>query len=38
MHFSVDGAETNAKNISSSKQTLDMQRASFTTSFNIQEK
>ena len=38
MHFSVDGAETNAKNISSMKQTLDMQRASFTTSFNIQDK
>ncbi len=38
MHFSVDGAETNAKNISSLKQTLDMQRASFTTSFNIQDK
>src|ERR1700747_3637749 len=38
MHFNVDGAETNAKNISSLKQTLDMQRASFTTSFNIQEK
>src|ERR1700724_914631 len=29
MHFNVDGAETNAKNISSLKQTLDMQRASF---------
>jgi len=38
MHFNVDGAETNARNISSLKQTLDMQRASFTTSFNIQEK
>src|SRR6201990_437053 len=38
MHFNVDGAETNAKNISSLKQTLDMQRASFTTSFNIQDK
>ena len=38
MHFSVDGAGTNAKNISSLKQTLDMQRASFTTSFNIQDK
>src|SRR5450432_1782108 len=35
MHFNVDGAETNSKNISSMKQTLDMQRASFTTSFNI---
>src|ERR1035438_7823442 len=34
MHFNVDGAETNSKNISSMKQTLDMQRASFTTSFN----
>jgi protein-glucosylgalactosylhydroxylysine glucosidase len=38
MHFNVDGAETNTKNISSLKQTLDMQRASFTTSFNIQDK
>ncbi len=38
MHFSVDGAGTTAKNISSLKQTLDMQRASFTTSFNIQDK
>jgi trehalose/maltose hydrolase-like predicted phosphorylase len=38
MHFNVDGAETNAKNISSMKQTLDMQRASFTTSFNILDK
>src|SRR5246127_5489200 len=38
MHFNVDGRETNAKNISSLKQTLDMQRASFTTSFNIQDK
>jgi trehalose/maltose hydrolase-like predicted phosphorylase len=38
MHFNVDGAETNSKNISSMKQTLDMQRASFTTSFNILDK
>ncbi len=38
MHFNVDGAETNAKNISSLTQTLDMQRASFTTSFNIRDK
>ncbi len=38
MHFNVDGAETNAKNISSLKQTLDMKRASFTTSFNIRDK
>src|SRR6202049_3127560 len=38
MHFNADGAETNAKNISSLKQTLDMQRASFTTSFNIRDK
>jgi protein-glucosylgalactosylhydroxylysine glucosidase len=38
MHFNVDGTETNAKNISFLKQTLDMQRASFTTSFNIQDK
>ena len=35
MHFNVDAAETiSAKNISSLKQTLDMQHASFTTSFN----
>src|SRR5450432_3461354 len=38
MHFNVDGVETNSKNISSMKQTLDMQRASFTTSFNILDK
>jgi trehalose/maltose hydrolase-like predicted phosphorylase len=38
MHFNVDGAETNSKNISSMKQTLDMQRASFTTSFDIRDK
>jgi protein-glucosylgalactosylhydroxylysine glucosidase len=38
MHFNVDGAETTAKNISSMRQTLDMQQASFTTSFNIQDK
>jgi trehalose/maltose hydrolase-like predicted phosphorylase len=38
MRFSVDGTDISAKNISSMKQTLDMQRASFTTSFNIQDK
>ncbi|HEX3767137.1 MAG TPA: glycoside hydrolase family 65 protein, partial [Puia sp.] len=38
MHFNVDGAETNSKNISSMRQTLDMQRASFTTSFDIRDK
>ena len=38
MRFNVDGTETSAKNISSLKQTLDMQRASFTTAFNIQDK
>ncbi|HZZ75385.1 MAG TPA: glycoside hydrolase family 65 protein [Puia sp.] len=38
MHFNVDGAETNSKNISSMKQTLDMHRASFTTSFDIRDK
>src|SRR5258706_5299833 len=38
MRFSVDGTEISAKNISSMKQTLDMQKASFTTSFNIQDK
>ena len=38
MHFSVDGSDLSAKNISSMKQTLDMRRASFTTSFNYQDK
>src|SRR5258706_14682031 len=38
MRFSVDGTDISAKNISSMKQTLDMQKASFTTSFNIQDK
>ena len=38
MHFSVDGTGHFAKNISSLKQTLDMQRASFTTSSTIQDK
>jgi trehalose/maltose hydrolase-like predicted phosphorylase len=38
MHFNVDGTETNSKNIYSMRQTLDMQRASFTTSFDIRDK
>ncbi len=38
MRFSIDNAEISSKNISSLKQTLDMQRASFTTSFNYQDK
>jgi len=38
MRFSVDGSEISSKNISSLKQSLDMQRASFTTSFNILDK
>jgi protein-glucosylgalactosylhydroxylysine glucosidase len=38
MHFSVDGEDINSENISSMKQTLDMQRAGFTTSFNVRDK
>ena len=38
MRFSVDDADISAKNISSLKQTLDMQRASFTTSFDYLDK
>jgi protein-glucosylgalactosylhydroxylysine glucosidase len=38
MRFSVDGTDISSKNISSMKQTLDMQRASFTTSFQFQDK
>jgi protein-glucosylgalactosylhydroxylysine glucosidase len=38
MRFSVDGTDISSKNISSLKQTLDMQHASFSTSFNIQDK
>ncbi|HTB26903.1 MAG TPA: hypothetical protein VK711_16135 [Puia sp.] len=38
MHFSVDGSDLSSKNISSMKQTLNMQRANFTTSFNFQDK
>ncbi len=38
MRFSVDCAEISAKNISSLIQTLDMQRASFTTSFDFLDK
>ena len=38
MRFSIDGTELSSKNISSLKQSLNMQRASFTTSFNYQDK
>src|SRR3984893_4614992 len=38
MRFSVDSTEISSKNISSMKQTLNMQRASFTTSFNYIDK
>jgi trehalose/maltose hydrolase-like predicted phosphorylase len=38
MRFSVDSTEISAKNISSMKQTLNMHRASFTTSFNYMDK
>ena len=38
MRFSIDGEDLNSGNISSMKQTLDMQRASFTTTFNFGEK
>jgi protein-glucosylgalactosylhydroxylysine glucosidase len=38
MRFSIDGTDISSKNISSMKQTLNMQRASFTTSFNYQDK
>jgi trehalose/maltose hydrolase-like predicted phosphorylase len=38
MRFSVDSTEISSKNISSMKQTLNMQRASFTTSFNYMDK
>jgi protein-glucosylgalactosylhydroxylysine glucosidase len=38
MRFSVDGTDVSEKNITSMKQTLDMQRASFTTTFNYQDK
>ena len=38
MRFSVDSTEISSKNISSMKQTLNMQRASFTTSFNYLDK
>jgi len=38
MRFNVDGTDISLKNISSLKQTLDMQRASFTTSFNYLDK
>jgi protein-glucosylgalactosylhydroxylysine glucosidase len=38
MHFSVDGKNISSGNISSMKQTLNMQQASFTTSFNYGDK
>jgi trehalose/maltose hydrolase-like predicted phosphorylase len=38
MRFSVDGTDISSKNISSMKQSLDMQRASFSTSFNYLDK
>ncbi|MDP4214364.1 MAG: glycoside hydrolase family 65 protein [Bacteroidota bacterium] len=38
MRFSIDGTELSANNISSLKQTLNMQQASFTTSLNYQDK
>jgi trehalose/maltose hydrolase-like predicted phosphorylase len=38
MHFSVDGTDMNSAKISSLKQTLNMQQASFTTSFNVDDK
>src|SRR5450432_3941311 len=38
MHFNVDGEDISSENISSLKQTLNMQRASFTTSFNFLDK
>jgi len=38
MHFNIDGQDVSSQNIASMKQTLDMQRASFTTSFNYGDK
>src|SRR5271156_5676877 len=38
MHFAVDGSDVSASNISSMKQTLNMQQASFTTSFDYLDK
>src|ERR1700676_447470 len=38
MRFSVDSTEISSKNISSMKQTLNMQRASFTTTFTYMDK
>ena len=38
MRFNVDGTDISSKNINSLKQTLDMHRASFTTSFNYLDK
>src|SRR5881628_881539 len=36
MNLEIDGKRLDAKSVSNFKQQLDMQRASFTTSFNIQ--
>jgi trehalose/maltose hydrolase-like predicted phosphorylase len=38
MHFKVDGEDIYSENTSALKQTLNMQRASFTTSFNFRDK
>ena len=38
MRFNVDGSDISSRNISSLHQTVDMKRASFTTSFNITDK
>jgi protein-glucosylgalactosylhydroxylysine glucosidase len=38
MHFSIDGTDISSKNISGMKQTLNMQQASFTTSFSVGDK
>ncbi len=38
MHFNVDGTDVSAKNITGMKQTLNMQHASFTTSFTFLDK
>jgi len=38
MRFAVDSTDISSKNISGMKQTLDMQRACFTTSFDFQDK
>ena len=38
MHFSVDGEEISSDNITAMKQTLDMKQASFTSSFDFEDK